>query len=117
MCTQTAVYWGSPSINGYNEKSFAAAVEIPCRWEDKKELFTTNNGDQLESRAVIYVTQDVDEEGMLYLGTLDDLDSTEIDDPVSLDTAYVIKRFDKTPALRSTTEFIRKVYLTTKGMP
>lgn len=48
----------------------------------------------------------------MYLGELTDLSSAEEGDPKSVDKAYVIKKFEKSPALGSTTDFVRKVWLT-----
>jgi len=115
MCTQTAVYWGSPVDDGYGTKTFADPVEISCRWEDRAEKISWQGasrlGEEIVSRAQVFTTQDVDELGWLFLGDLDDLSSAEEADPMSVDTAFEIKRFDKTPAMRSTTEFSRVAYL------
>ena len=90
-------------------------IEIDCRWEDRVEklsLVGARLGEEIISRAQVFVTQDVDERGWLFLGDLDDLDSSQEEgDPKNIDGAYEIMRFDKTPALRSTTEFVRKAYL------
>jgi hypothetical protein len=120
-CVQTAVYWGSPTNDGYGGKTFAAPIEIFCRWEDRNEIFIAANGDEAVSKSVVYVLLDLENEGYLYLGTLDELyDSAESSgvtlDPSEIVGAQIIKRFDKTPALNSTTEFIRKAYLTSKNM-
>lgn len=117
-CTDTAVYWGSPVNDINNHKTFADAIEIPCRWEEMGQVVTDSKGVEFTSRALVFVLQDLDEEGYLYKGTLDDLyDSAEssagaIDDPAAIEGAFIIKRFAKTPALGSTTEFLRKAYLT-----
>jgi hypothetical protein len=66
---------------------------------------------------LVFVNQDIDEEGYLYLGTLDELyDSAEssagaIDDPKQIEGTYIIKRFQKTPSLDGTS-YLRKAYLT-----
>ena len=117
-CVQTCVFWGSPAEDGYGGKTFAEPVELSCRWEEKTQLIRLDDGNEISSRAVVYVLQDVDVEGMMYLGTLDDLyDITEssagaLDNPKEFDGAYVIKKFEKSPVLHNTTEFIRKVWLT-----
>ena len=111
LCVQTAVYWGSPVDDGYGGMTFADPVEISCRWEDTLEVISDAKGNEVVSRSAIYVTQDVDERGYLYLGTLDDLDSGEEADPITIEKAYEIKRFEKIPALRRTDDFLRKVYL------
>ena len=110
VCQQTAVYWGTPVKDGYGAYTFATAVEILCRWEDKTGTFINNKGEQVFSKAEVYTLQDVDENGYLYLGDLDDLASNP-DDPMVEDNTFIIKRFDKSPALGSTTVFVRKAYL------
>jgi hypothetical protein len=116
MCLQTAVYWGVPVNDGMGGYTYDEPTEIQCRWEDKNELFTSRNGNEINARAIIYVLEDVVEEGMLLLGTLNDLDSDQYIQPHLIETAYSIKRFDKTPALGSSTDFIRKVYLASKNV-
>lgn len=137
-CKQKAVYWGSPTEDGFGGKTFADPVEIACRWEDMQQIVTDAKGNEITSRALVFVLQDVDEEGMLYLGTLaaldiildelltaDNVDITAdnetitadasiapLPNPMTIEGAYIIKRFQKTPALRNTTEFLRKAYLT-----
>ena len=114
LCTQTAVYWGTPAEDGYGGKTFADPVEIDCRWEDAVEKITrvgASLGEEVISKAKVYVIEDVEELGYLYLGTLDDLDSDEEADPTTIKKAYMIVRFDKVPAMRSTSEFLRKAYL------
>jgi len=118
-CTQTAVYWAVKSRDGEGGFIFEDPVEISCRWEDMSQLVTDNKGVEITSRAQVYVLQDVTEESYLYLGTLDDLydlagesSAGGLDSPVDIVGAYIIKRFQKTPALGSKTEFLRKAYLT-----
>jgi len=117
--SQRAVYWGSPQEDGYGGKTFADPIELACRWEDMHQIVTDNKGTEITSRALVFLPQDVDEEGYLYLGTLDDLydmnsesSAGGIPNPATIDTAYIIKRFQKTPALGSTTVFLRTAYLT-----
>lgn len=112
LCKQTAVYWGTPVEDGYGGCTFADPVEIACRWEDKKEVYMSGSGEQLVSLAVVYVTQDVDEKGWLYLGLLTDFDSSlDTSKPKALSGTFEIKRFDKSPSLLVSTDCIRKVYL------
>jgi len=139
VCKQTAVYWGSPVSNGYGGYTYDDPVEIDCRWAKEQQLFESDNGIQLVSKAVVLLTEDVDMDGLLYLGTLDEMwaslagDSlpllnengnallAEDDTPLLAENEIpgsieeelaIIKKFTKVPALRSTTEFVRKAYLT-----
>lgn len=116
-CVQIAVYWGTPVNDGYGGYTYATPIEIACRWEDKTQILGTQVGGEVTggielSRAIVWVTQDVEEEGYLYLGNLDDLSPEELSNPKLIETAYIIKRFEKTPALGSTDQFLRKAFLT-----
>jgi hypothetical protein len=111
-CVQTAVYWGTPVKDGYGGFTFASPVEIACRWEDRIGQFTSNKGEQIYSKATVYVLQDLEEDGWLFLGTLADITGeADIGAPKEIDNAYEIKRFDKLPIFASETEFVRKAYL------
>jgi hypothetical protein len=116
LCKQKAVYWGNPTNDGYGGKVFAAPVEINCRWEDRNETFLTNTGNTMVSRSVVYPLIDLDQEGFLALGSLTDFTTAQKADPRLIDAASSVKRFDIVPILGSTTEFIRKAYLTSKNM-
>jgi hypothetical protein len=107
---QTAVYWATPSADGYGGYTWDNPVEISCRWEDTIQVITDSNGEEIVSRAVVYLDQDVDENGVLFLGSLTDLDSTQEADPMTADSAYRIRRFDKVPNIKGT-DFLRKAYL------
>jgi hypothetical protein len=119
-CPETCVYWGNPVSDGEGGFEFDEPIEISCRWQDMQQLISDNNGEQVTSMALVYVTQDLDEQGMLYRGTLSDLETTyspensagDMVNPRKIEGAYFIKKFEKIPSLKSTTEFIRKAYLT-----
>jgi len=108
-CNQIAVYWGSPTPSGRGGFTYASAIEIICRWEKKQQLFINDQGEQELSQAIVYVNQDVDVGGYLYLGEESELDSAH-DDPEVISGAYRIKAYAKTTSL-SATEYVRKVWL------
>ena len=115
---QSAVYWGNPQDNGYGGFTYDDPVEIKCRWEDMHQVVTATNGEEVVSRAVVYVDVDLEENGVIYLGTMEDLiessgeSSGEII-PTNIEKgACIIRRWEKVPALNSSTEFIRTAYLT-----
>lgn len=112
MCTQDAVYWGTPTEDGFGGKTFAAPIPIKCRWQDKVQLLGTPDKETVISRATVVVLQDVEEDGLMWLGSLTSLSALQQANPRSIDGMCIVKRFEKTPALQSTTEFLRKVFLT-----
>lgn len=109
---QTAVYWGSPASDGAGGRTFGSAYpeEINVRWEQKQELFIDANGQEVRSNAVVFVGQDVDLGGYLYLGTLEDLSSAEEADPLTTRGAYEIRGLGKMPDLKAG-RFVRKIWL------
>ena len=119
VTAQTAVYWAAPSADGFGGMSFSDPVELTppngVRWDEKVQLIMdkgiTSTGKEIVSNAVVLLNQDVEEQGYLYLGSLDDLDSGEQDDPLTVEGAYEIKQVEKIPLFKSTDEFVRKAYL------
>lgn len=111
VCVQTAVYWSAPVADGYGGYTFASPTEISCRWDGKKEIFIDAQGREAVSKAKILVTQDLDEEGYLYLGELDDLSTAQKANPKLVEGACLIRAFEKTPMIKSTTVFVRTVYV------
>jgi len=109
---QKAVYWGTPVQDGFGGMSFADPVEINCWWEDKSKLFIDMEGNQVVSRAIVYVGQDLDLKGYLCLGELSDIDSSDEGDPAGIPEAYQIRSVGKLSNLRGTV-FERKVWLST----
>jgi hypothetical protein len=96
---QTAVYWGNPASDGYGGYTWDDPVEIDCRWVRRTRLVKNAQGKEVVSNASVQVDQDVDLDGYLYLGDLDDLDSDEEANPMKVDGAYKILAFDKTPTI------------------
>lgn len=107
---QRCCYFGNPTPDGYGSYSFDSPVEIDCRWTDSVQVVSDGKGNDIVCKSVVMVAQDIEELGMLFLGTLDDLDSAEEDDPVSIERCYTVKRFDKIPMLKGS-PFLRVCYL------
>ena len=110
MYKQTVVYWGAPTLDGFSNKTFADPIELSARYERVDELVKGPDGEELLSKARVWVPQEVDEGGYIYLGTLDDLDSNP-DDPKTIEGADEILSFRKMPQVGSTTEFILRANL------
>lgn len=109
---QTAVYWGNPTGDGEGGNTYDAPVEVKCRWQDRKQVIMEDNGEKMLSRALAFVEQELDYNGLLYLGTLADLDSTQEADPSTITDICIIKRFEKIPALASKSVFLYRAFLT-----
>jgi len=111
---QTAVYWASPTSDGRGGFTYTTPVEINCRWIDKTEIISglrgAQPGQEVISKSQVQVKQDLDEGGILYLGNLTDLTVGQKADPMTIDTAYKIKRFEKIITIKSR-RYFRKVYL------
>ena len=113
---QNAIYWGTPVNDGYGAYTFNDPIEIKCRWEYKQELFISTNGVEQHSVAKVFVEQELEVEGYLMLGTLDDLDSVT-NDPYDLPTgftAYQIKGYSNISSI-SNKNTLKKVWLS-KGL-
>ncbi len=108
---QTAVYWGNPVSDGFGGYTFDDPVEINVRWDEKSKMVLDADGNEVISKAEVTVRQDVDIRGMLFLGDLDDLDSTQETDPNTIENAHQIITFEKIPLIRSTTVFYRRAFL------
>jgi len=100
MRKQKAVWWrrGS-SPNTFGEYTFDEPVEVDCRWDDVTEEFLNPLGELVNSRAVAYVDRVMSVGDRLRRG---DIISDEPVDPLELDTAFEIKRFDQNPNLKAT---------------
>lgn len=122
VCPQVAVYWGAPVNDGQGNMTWADPVELKVRWDNVTKLIKNAKGAEVACLAEVLVAGrlendgtitpiDLIVDGRLYLGSLDDLDSGQEADPISIETAWPIIRFDKTPEFRSTTKFVRTAFL------
>lgn len=105
------MYWGNPSPSGWGGAEFDDPVELSVRWEDRREMFIDMSGNEVASSAVVFLGQDVEIGGYLYLGELSDLDSTVIA-PAGVTTGrvYEIRGFAKSPTV-SGKKYVRKAWL------
>lgn len=122
FCVETAVYWGNPQNDGYGGFTFDTPREILCRWENKTQVdigwFSTGfPANLLICKASVLVTEDLDLEGYMYLGTIAGLQALGADttNPISIVNAYIIRRFDKIPMVFKTDEFVRTAWLYEQG--
>jgi len=107
---QTAIYWSLPTNDGMGGKIFSDGVEVSVRWEDRQQIFIDAKGQEIISRAVVYVDKDMDIGGYLVLMDFDSLASDEVDNPLLISTAMPIRTFSKMPSFKAT-KFIRLAVL------
>ena len=107
---QDFVYWGNPQPDGLGGYTFDDYVQLKCRWEDRNVKFTNPNGDEEVSKAIIYLAQDVEMKGWLFLGVLSDISSANQDAPQNITGAYEIRAFNKIPNIKAT-DFLREALL------
>lgn len=111
LYTETIVYWGNPTNDGFGAFTFDDPVEIKCRWENKEQIVSKADEKAVIFRSIIFVLQDVDTDGLIWRGSLDDLTDTQEADPRNISDIMIIKRFEKTPAIRAQNSYLRKAFL------
>lgn len=94
----TAVYWASPTSRTDGSNAYATPVEISCFWLNETELTSTQDGKEVYIVAKVFVSQDLDEQGMLFQGCLSDLTAAQKADPRKVRRAYEIRRMSKLPS-------------------
>lgn len=107
----TAVYWAAPSLDEYGTRFYPTPEEIKVRWEDRTELVIERGGEKWTSSSQVYVLQDVDLDGYLYLGELLSLDPSGQDNPETVAQAKRIRRVDKITSLADVSVVVRVAYL------
>lgn len=111
ICTDTAVYWANPTSSADGSLSYDTPVEIKCLWREEIKMIRDTQGKEIVSKAAVHVLVDIDDNGMLFHGDLDDLTAAEESDPRKRADAYEVKLFMKTPSLHLVGQFSRKAML------
>lgn len=65
---QTASWAIRTGKDGYGQPTYAAAATIRCRWEDRRQLVRNAAGAELQSKAVCYCVENVQENDLLTYG-------------------------------------------------
>ena len=112
ISVQTALYWGNPVPNGSGGYTFDEVVEVKCRWDDKTEVMSDEKGKEFVSRATILSPEELEPEGYICLASLTDFPSgQDFSKPKNIPGAFPIRKKDKVPMIKSTTVFVRTVYI------
>lgn len=115
VCVQTAVYWAKGKADGFGGRTYSTPVEVACRWAIENEIVKGADGKETVSSSGILVTQDLEQEGLLWLGTLSELNATQKKNPLTIYGVQEIRAVDKIPMIKSRTVFVRKVYLSSRS--
>lgn len=107
VCVQDAVYWAPLGVDGFGKMQFSPPVPIKCRWDEVAMVLRDRDGVEIVSNTQVLLFTDVEKQGYLYLGNLTDVHA----DPMQTENAYPISAFEKTPMIKSTSDFVRKVFL------
>lgn len=95
----TVVYWAAPISDGYGGFSWDDPVELEARWIQSYRIMKNHQGEEITAAVAVQVKIDVDQNGMMLLGLVDDLESDEYNDPVEAGALPII-RFDKIPNIK-----------------
>jgi hypothetical protein len=101
---QKCIYWAPIDVNQFGETQYADPIELDCRWEDTQKLFTDKEGKEQISSSIVYPITSVKLDGYLYLGTLNDLNSVEENDPIGMTNAGRIKNFSTSVGVDGTSK-------------
>jgi len=113
-CKQPIVYWGNPVNNGTGGFTYDDPVQIYGRWEELNEVLMGSDGKELVSQARVFLTQEVDEDGCMWLGALTDLDSAPEPNDSSIAALHIIA-LSRLPALGSASMTMYRVNLNMTG--
>ena len=109
---QKAVYWPSPTPDGYGGYTYGEPIEVDVRWTVKQEKFLSSQGagngvEEILSRVVVLSETDFDMKGRMALMLLADVDSSGTPET---EDALTIESFEKIPTIKAD-QFLRKAFL------
>lgn len=107
MCRQTAVYWGSPQPDGFGTMTYDTPREIKVRWDEKQKVVLDKKGKEIIADVQMLCPEDLEQEGMLYLGFLRELDSNPVPSDLPQKEVWEILAKEKVSMPKSLTQFVR----------
>lgn len=97
-------YWAFISLDQFSKATFAAPVQLRCRWQDVAVLFKDSQGQQRTSSAIIYPEYALGLKGYVKRG------AESLSYPVGVDGAYEILQVGDSPNLTGTAT-LNKVFV------
>ena len=92
MRSDQVVYWAPGAYDGDGGWTYAAAIQIKGRWQDKTERRDDIEEDFI-SHVILYPDQDVSKQGWVWKGLLADIPSA---DPQAVPGAYRVRSVEDT---------------------
>lgn len=92
MLIDDIVYWPFLRKGGDSTNEYGSPVELKGKWIEEKEKAKTDSGEEFMSVATVYVESEIALDGILFKGSLTDLDSNN--DPLTQAGSYMIKAAD-----------------------
>lgn len=99
---QVCVYWRKGAVDGFGSSSFAAGVDMACRWENHRQLSQSANGDQIKTSCKVNPEGQVYEGDYLFLGSIASLTAEQIADPRQVPDAKMVFSVDSVPDVDGT---------------
>lgn len=97
-------HWPITGSDGFGGFTFGTVVKFKARWEDKNELFIDLNGEQVTSRAVVYIPDEVPVGDYLALG-----DKTAVSDPTTIDGPFRVRAYQRSTDLSGLRSIMRAI--------
>lgn len=106
MLIQDAVYWPPIGNDANGQLQFGEPVAIRVRWEEVAKEFIGRDGTRKVSKARVYTSVDTEPDGMLFLGTMD-----QVNDIYNPDNsgAEQIAQSEKLPTIKGD-QYLRTAY-------
>lgn len=95
---QDLVYWSPATDDGFGNKTFPTPIQIKGRWEDYIEVVKNKMGEQIVSKAKLYIDRPVMEHGYIIKGVLFDYQDSN---PLEIDAEEILK-YEEIPNIRNT---------------
>lgn len=73
LLNEKCVVWPVTGRDKFGQPTYGAAVERDCHWENKAVLFRNAKGEEVVSRAVVYLEVAVGRGSMMWWGELTDV--------------------------------------------
>lgn len=110
---QTVVYWAKLGPDGYGKPTYDAPIEIPCRWESRQRELVLPDGRLVRTRSYFLLGTAVVVGGVLFLGTLEDVQSLPSYPAMPTDNqgGYEILTVSITPGVGSLRGFVCEGYV------